>query len=235
MSGTVFDSFLLYMEADMKYKCLIFDLDGTLVNSIHALTYCTNLSLEKFGLGPLTEEQMMTIVGDGYKMQMKRSLAACGDTDEAHYEAILPVYMEIFGKYCNYEMHPYDGIVELTSKAKELGLKIAVVSNKPDAQAKKTVEYVFGAGYFDTVIGEQEGVPKKPDPSGALKAAKICGADPSECLYFGDTNTDMKTGKNAKMTTVGVLWGFRSREELAAFQPEFLLEKPLDILTEIEK
>ena len=78
MSGTVFDSFLLYMEADMKYKCLIFDLDGTLVNSIHALTYCTNLSLEKFGLGPLTEEQMMTIVGDGYKMQMKRSLAACG-------------------------------------------------------------------------------------------------------------------------------------------------------------
>ena len=80
----------------MKYKCLIFDLDGTLVNSIHALTYCTNLSLEKFGLGPLTEEQMMTIVGDGYKMQMKRSLAACGDTDEAHYEAILPVYMEYF-------------------------------------------------------------------------------------------------------------------------------------------
>lgn len=145
----------------------------------------------------------------------------------AHYEAILPVYMEIFGKYCNYEMHPYDGIVELTSKAKELGLKIAVVSNKPDAQAKKTVEYVFGAGYFDTVIGEQEGVPKKPDPSGALKAAKICGADPSECLYFGDTNTDMKTGKNAKMTTVGVLWGFRGREELAASSRNFCLRNRL--------
>ena len=217
----------------MKYKCLIFDLDGTLVNSIHALTYCTNLALEKFGLSPLTETQMKTIVGDGYKMRMKRSLAACGDTDEAHYEAILPVYMEIFGKYCNYEMQPYDGIMELTARAKELGLKVAVVSNKPDAQAKKTVEYVFGTNYFDTVIGEQEGVPKKPDPSGALKAAKLCGADPSECLYFGDTNTDMKTGKNAKMTTVGVLWGFRGREELAAFHPEFLLEKPQDILKEI--
>ena len=216
----------------MKYKCLIFDLDGTLVNSIHALTYCTNLALEKFGLSPLTETQMKTIVGDGYKMQMKRSLAACGDTDEAHYEAILPVYMEIFGKYCNYEMQPYDGIMELTARAKELGLKIAVVSNKPDAQAKKTVEYVFGTNYFDTVIGEQEGVPKKPDPSGALKAAKLCGADPSECLYFGDTNTDMKTGKNAKMTTVGVLWGFRGREELAAFHPEFLLEKPPPFVAE---
>ena len=76
-------------------KAVIFDLDGTLVNSIHALTYCTNLSLEKFGLGPLTEEQMMTIVGDGYKMQMKRSLAACGDTDEAHYEDPPCIYGDI--------------------------------------------------------------------------------------------------------------------------------------------
>ena len=82
---------------------------------------------------------MKTIVGDGYKMQMKRSLAACGDTDEAHYEAILPVYMEIFGKYCNYEMQPYDGIMELTARAKELGLKIAVVSISRTLQAKKTV------------------------------------------------------------------------------------------------
>ena len=165
----------------MKYKCLIFDLDGTLVNSIHALTYCTNLSLEKFGLGPLTEEQMMTIVGDGYKMQMKRSLAACGDTDEAHYEAILPVYMEIFGKYCNYEMHPYDGIVELTSKAKELGLKIAVVSNKPDAQAKKTVEYVFGAGYFDRGAG---GRSEEAGPVGSVEGGEDLWRGPVRVPVF---------------------------------------------------
>ena len=210
----------------MKYKCLIFDLDGTLVNSIHALTYCTNLALEKFGLGPLTETQMKTIVGDGYKMQMKRSLAACGDTDEAHYEAILPVYMEIFGKYCNYEMHPYDGIMELTARAKELGLKIAVVSNKPDAQAKKTVEYVFGTNYFDTVIGEQEGVPKKPDPAGVNRILEEFGCKPEECLYFGDTNTDMQTGLNAKAHTVGVTWGFRDRAELEAFHPDFVIDDP---------
>ena len=83
---------------------------------------------------------------------------------------------------------------------------------------------MFGTNYFDTVIGEQEGVPKKPDPSGALKAAKLCSADPSECLYFGDTNTDMKTGKNAKMTTVGVLWGFGGVRNLPHFIRNFCLK-----------
>ena len=78
----------------MKYKGLIFDLDGTLVNSIHALVYCTNLALARFGLGPLNEEQMMTIVGDGYKMQMRRSLLACGDEELLHYEEILPEHYE---------------------------------------------------------------------------------------------------------------------------------------------
>ena len=152
----------------VKYKCLIFDLDGTLVNSIHALTYCTNQALARFGLGPLTEEQMKTIVGDGYRMQMRRSLLACGDRELTHYEAILPVYMEIFGRDCNYKMHAYDGISELLKEARKKGLKLAVVSNKPYAQAVATVEHVFGKGCFDQVIGEREGIPKKPDPTGAL-------------------------------------------------------------------
>ena len=125
------------------------------------------------------------------------------------------------------------GIPELLQELKARGIRIAVLSNKPHARTVENIEAVFGKGYFDIVAGQKDDVPKKPDPSGALKAAKLCGADPSECLYFGDTNTDMKTGKNAKMTTVGVLWGFRGREELAAFHPEFLLEKPQDILKEI--
>ena len=143
------------MKKRMDYGAMIFDLDGTLVNSIHALTYCTNKSLERFGLGPLSEEQMMTIVGDGYKMQMRRSLAACKDTDPAHYEAILPVYMEIFGENCNYQMHAYEGIGELLAFAREKGMKLAVVSNKPHAQAVKSVEFVLGTVAFDTVVGER--------------------------------------------------------------------------------
>lgn len=172
----------------------------------------------------------MTIVGDGYKMQMRRSLAACKDTDPAHYEAILPVYMEIFGENCNYQMHAYEGIGELLAFAREKGMKLAVVSNKPHAQAVKTVEYVFGTDAFDTVVGEREGIPKKPDPRGALEAAKEMGVAPENCLYFGDTNTDMETGRNAGMDTVGVLWGFRGREELAAFAPAYLIESPWDMI-----
>lgn len=219
----------------MKYKCCIFDLDGTLVNSIHALTYCTNLALERCGLGQVTEEQMMGIVGDGYRMQMRRSLLACGDTELSHYEEILPIYMEVFAKHCLYRMHAYDGIPELLSFVREQGMGIAVVSNKPHAQAVDTVEHVFGKGFFDAIIGEREGIPKKPDPTGALTAARGLGAEPGECLYFGDTNTDMKTGKNAGMTTVGVLWGFRSRRELVEFSPDYLIERPEDMIDILRK
>ncbi len=214
----------------MNYKGLIFDLDGTLVNSIHALAYCTNRALERFGLGPLSEKTMMTIVGDGYKKQMERSLLAAGDTGLLHYKEILPVYLDIFGEFCNYEMHAYEGIRELLAFAREHGLGLAVVSNKPHAQAVATVEYVFGKGTFDVVIGEQEGIPKKPDPTGAQTAAGRLGAKPKECLYLGDTNTDMKTGKCAGMKTVGVLWGFRGREELAAFSPDYLVQSPQDVI-----
>lgn len=215
----------------MKYQCCIFDLDGTLVNSIHALTYCTNLALKACGVEEkLDEAQMMRIVGDGYRTQMRRSLLACKDTELHHYEEILPVYRKVFAENCLYELHAYDGIYELLSYLKENGVKIAVVSNKPHEQAVDTVEHVFGKGYFDVIIGEGNGIAKKPDPEGTLKAAKILGAEPEACLYFGDTNTDMETGKNAGMPTVGVLWGFREKEELASFHPEYLIERPEDMI-----
>ncbi len=210
----------------MKYKAMLFDLDGTLVNTINALTYCTNLALAQFGLGPLTSDEMKRIVGDGYKKQMERSLIAAGDTDLQHYEEIQPVYLDIFDKDCTYELETYDGIRELIDFAKENGIKIAVVSNKPHAQTVKTIEYVFGKDCFDLILGQSEEMPKKPDPAIALAAAEKLGVTPDECLYFGDTDTDMRTGKNAKMTTVGVLWGFRDRDELERSEPQFIIEKP---------
>ena len=214
-------------------RCCIFDLDGTLLNTLDALTYTTNLTLKEFGYGPVDPEHIKQFVGDGYRMQMKRALMYSGDKELLHYEEALSAYTRLFAEHCLYHVRPYEGIPELLQELKARGIRIAVLSNKPHARTVENIEAVFGKGYFDIVAGQKDDVPKKPDPSGALKAAKLCGADPSECLYFGDTNTDMKTGKNAKMTTVGVLWGFRGREELAAFHPEFLLEKPQDILKEI--
>ena len=211
------------------YRLCIFDLDGTLLNTIHALTYTTNKTLEKFGLPGIVPEQTKHMVGDGYKKQIERALIACGDTELLHYEEALPLYMENFRKYCMKDVVPYDGISHLLAYLKEKGIKIAVYSNKPHAQAVENVETIFGADYFDCVRGECPEVPKKPAPDGALLICRDLLFTPSDCLYLGDTNTDMRTGHAAGMDTAGVTWGFRDREELLAFHPKYLVDHPLEI------
>lgn len=212
------------------YKCCIFDLDGTLLNTVKALQKATNLTMERFGLGPLSEEQIQSIVGDGYKMQMERALKLCGDKDLAHYEEALPAYLEIFGKHCMYQVAPYDGILQLLQAMKERRIKTAVFSNKPHVQTVENIIGIFGSGTFDLVRGQKEGVPKKPDPAGIYLIMKELGVTSEECLYFGDTGTDMQTGKNAGLDTVGVLWGFRKKEELEAFSPKYLIETPQEAI-----
>lgn len=214
-------------------RCCIFDLDGTLLDTLKALTYTTNLVLEHFGYGPVNEENMKHFVGDGYKMQMQRALRYAGDEKLIHYEESLPVYTELFARHCLYQVKPYDGIRELLAGLKERGIRIAVLSNKPHARTVENIEYVFGKGYFDIVAGEQPGVPKKPDPAGVRRILDELKAEPEECLYFGDTNTDMKTGLGAGLITVGVTWGFRGRDELEAFHPQYIIDHPRQVLEEI--
>lgn len=216
------------------YKCCMCDLDGTLINTIYALTYTINLTLKKYGLGPIEDEQTKVFVGDGYQKFVERALRYCGDVELAHREDALMTYDALFKEHCLYRIEAYDGMKELLDALKAKGIKIAVVTNKSHDRAIENVEIVFGKDYFDRITGEQEGVRCKPDPAMALGTAKALGVDPSECLYFGDTNTDMKTGINAGMDTVGVLWGFRDREELEAFHPKYIIERPGDILPAIE-
>lgn len=221
----------------MKYRMCMFDLDGTLLDTVGALTYCTNETLKTFGLGPLRPEQMKQIVGDGYRTQMERALKLCGDTELRCHEASLPVYMQTFSEHCTKDVIPYEGIEELLAWLKEQQILITVFSNKPHSQAVKNIETVFGKGYFDSVRGEQAGTPKKPSPEGAWEICRELGISPGECLYLGDTNTDMKTGTAAGMDTVGVTWGFRSREELESCGPQFIADVPeqiRDIITQMK-
>lgn len=211
------------------YKCCIFDLDGTLLDTVHALTKTMNLTLAEFGLEPVTEEETKLFVGDGYRNFVIRAFGSRG-AGEQTIGLACPVYVRFFQENCLYRVDAYDGIRELLARLKERQIRLAVVSNKGQAQAAENIEYVFGKGYFDLVLGEREGIPRKPDPAGPLYAARTLGASPAECLYLGDTNTDMRTGIAAGMDTVGVTWGFRSREELAAFHPRYLASHPLDIL-----
>ena len=135
----------------------------------------------------------------------------------------------MFKKYCLYQMEPYAGMPDFLKMLKEKGIRIAVVTNKAHDRAVECVETVYGPGFFDKITGEGKGMKCKPDPEGALKTAEEFHVEPSECLYFGDTNTDMKTGINAGMDTVGVLWGFRDREELEAFKPKYIISHPDEI------
>ena len=219
----------------MKYQLCVFDLDGTLLNTIGALTYATNLTLEEFGLGPIEPEQTKRIVGDGYRTQMERALKLCGDTELKYHEQSLPVYMKNFSENCMKDVVPYDGIPHLLAFLKKKGIRIAVFSNKPHHQAVENIETIFGKDYFDVIRGEQPGTPKKPAPDGAWKICEELGINPKNCLYLGDTNTDMKTGIAAGMDTVGVTWGFRSREELAACGPKYIVTHPSEVERIVEQ
>lgn len=140
----------------------------------------------------------------------------------------------MFRENCLYRIEAYDGMKELLEYLKGRGIKIAVLTNKAHAQAVDNIESVYGKGYFDLITGEGRGIKRKPDPAGAWYTAKTLGVLPGECLYFGDTDTDMKTGIAAGMDTVGVTWGFRDRAELEAFAPKYLADSPGRVIEILE-
>ena len=217
-------------------KALIFDLDGTLSDSLTSIAYSANSSLRKEGLSELPRENFRYYAGDGAKELVRRYLkdtknisCSLDPLDEANLEHFYRSYMEEFSKYCMYEVKPFPGIPELLSELQAEGIRTAVLSNKPDAQTREVVRSLFGDKLIDMVQGQTEEVPRKPAPDGALRIAAVFGLEPSECMYLGDSDTDMKTGRAAGMYTVGVLWGFRNREELLKNGAEALAEKPEDI------
>lgn len=211
------------------YRCCIFDLDGTLVNSIYALTRTVNLTLEQFGLGPIDDAHTRVFVGDGYQKLLERALSYCGDSKLEHLKEAMDSYNELFKANCLYRLEAYDGIRELLAYLKEHQIKAAVLSNKAHERTLDNVEAVFGLDSFDLVFGEKPGVNRKPDPEGVFLIMKTLGVRPEECLYLGDTNTDMKTGQAAGVDTVGVTWGFRDRSELEAYHPKYLAGTPKEV------
>lgn len=214
-------------------RCCIFDLDGTLLNTLEALNYAVDRTMEHFGYGPVDTAHIKQFVGDGYQKLLERALLFNGDAALTHYEESQGVYMDIFSENSMYHVRPYDGIPELLAGLKERGIKTAVLSNKPNRQAVDNIETVFGKGYFDYVAGERPGIPRKPDPAGVHLILEEFGMKPEECLYFGDTNTDMKTGLSAGATTVGVTWGFRGREELESYHPQYVIDGPGEVFAKI--
>ena len=201
---------------ELPFRACIFDLDGTLCDSVESIATSANQAMRDFGLREASVADYKIFVGDGVDMLIRRLLTYAGDPEGTHFEEVRERYLEYFETGCLYHVTAYPGIKKALSRLKEQGAKLAVLSNKPHENTKNVVESVFGPGVFDWVQGQSGRFPRKPDPAGALYIAEQLGVKPEDCMYMGDTGTDMQTGKAAGMYTTGVLWGFREEKELRA-------------------
>lgn len=208
----------------------IFDLDGTLVDTLESITFSVNATLGEMGIGGVTREQCRSFVGDGARCLMERALLAAGEKDASKIEEAMRRYGRIFDENCTYHVTPYKGITKLLSMLKEKGIKLAVLSNKPHLQSVKVVESILGKNVFDCVQGQQEGVEKKPDPQGIFMILDELGMKREECLYIGDSEVDIATGRNAGILSVGVTWGFRGRQILEDAGARRVIDLPLELL-----
>ena len=211
-------------------RAVLFDLDGTLTNTLKDIADAMNRSLRLHGLPEWPVDAYRYLVGDGAKKLAERAVR------ERH-ELALSVqreYQAYYQEHTQVSTKPYEGVPELLRALQSRGVPMAVFSNKPDADTKNVVRHFFTDIAFKVVRGQMDGVAVKPDPAGALAVAETIGVLPEEVLYLGDTSTDMRCAQNAGMHPIGVLWGFRTEEELRESGAECVISHPLDLLSVTE-
>ncbi|MGN0794335.1 MAG: HAD family hydrolase [Aristaeellaceae bacterium] len=208
------------------YRAVLFDLDGTLTDTLADIAAAMNHALRAYGLQEWPVEAYRYLVGDGAKVLSERSVRERIE--------LAPDVRRAYQAY--YETHnlvatrPYDGIPEMLQALAQRGLALAVLSNKPDADTQRVVRHFFPTVPFSVVRGQIEGVPTKPDPAGALAVAKQMGIAPGDFLYLGDTSVDMRCALAAGMHPVGAVWGFRTAQELLDSGAKRLAFAPSDML-----
>jgi len=217
----------------LRFKGAIFDIDGTLLNSLGDLANSMNHVLKSQGLPTHEMEKYKYFVGNGAYNLVKRALPP-DKRDESYIRYCQGLFKEEYGKRWADTTRPYEGIPELLDKLTAMKYKLAVLSNKPHEMTLLVVKKLLPQWNFDAVFGEREGIPRKPDPTGALEIANLFGIPTNEFLYFGDSGTDMATAKAAGMFAVGVLWGFRSADELLENGADIIIEKPMDVFKFIQ-
>ncbi len=209
-------------------KAVFFDLDGTLVNSLEDLATSTNFALKEFGFPIHEVEKYKYFVGDGMQKLIERVLPEDNRTEETHRE----VFKAFWNHYAEHYVDKtvvYDGIKELLSALRQEGLKLAVVSNKAQEMALEVTNKLLGDA-LDVVCGKQEGYLPKPDPKLTLKTMSDIGVKPEECVFIGDSGMDAATAVNIGCVGIGVLWGFRTEDELLDNGAKFIVKKPSQIL-----
>lgn len=197
------------------FKGCMFDCDGTIADTLDSIAYFGNKALEHFGYKAAPVKAYRHFVGNGADRLIKRMLAySAGEFSDELFTEVRKYYDKLYESDPMYLVRAYPGIPELIKKLHSLGIKVAVISNKPDDMTNAVVSSLLGKENFDIIRGQLEGIPKKPDPAAPLDILAQLALNPDECLYIGDSGVDMETGRNAGMITVGVTWGFREIEEL---------------------
>lgn len=212
----------------MKFKAVIFDLDGTLVNSLHDIADSMNTVLKNHDYPTHSYDEHQSFIGSGIRSLVSKSLPLTHN-NEKQIDSCFHSMIEVYRDNCTHKTKPYDGIIELLDSLKSRDIKLSVLSNKADALTKKITSSLF-PNYFDPVIGLSNEAHKKPNPFVAVEISKTLGIKPEEIIYIGDTGIDMQTANNANMFAVGVLWGYRPKEELTSNGAKYLLKNPLDLM-----
>ena len=210
-------------------KAVVFDLDGTLTDTLQDIAGAMNRSLRLHGLPEYDVPAYRYLVGDGVRVLAQR---AVGDRQDLM-ESVMKEYQAYYSEHSLDVSKPYDGIEAMLDWLQQQGLKLCVFSNKPHADTCRVVAHFFPNVKFDHVRGAMDGVAVKPDPAGAWLAAEALGVKPDECLYLGDTSVDMTCARNAGMHPVGVTWGFREEKELRESGAEIMIHHPRELKEKI--
>ena len=213
----------------MYYKAIIFDLDGTLLDTIGDIVDSMNAVLKDLGCPVHSVDEYKTFIGDGLDVMVRRSLPK-DVRDERTISACIEYMRKGYGQRWANTSKPFSNIPELLDRLTVMDVKVSVLSNKLDVFTKEMVQVLLGAWQFHSVVGLNNDIPMKPDPSGALEIAHKMHVEPKQCIFVGDSNIDMETAVGAGMRPVGVLWGYQDRDRLVKSGAVDLLSDPLDLL-----
>ncbi|MFH0783714.1 MAG: HAD family hydrolase [Pseudomonadota bacterium] len=212
----------------MTCLSIIFDLDGTLLDTLYDIAETSNAVLSHYGFPIHAHKEYQGFVGDGLRVLMERITPQGADT--AVINSCCELFVQLYANNWMKTCRPYHGIEEMLATIRKQGLGMAVLSNKPHAFTKLFINKYFPGNHFTCVYGQREGFAKKPDPTVALEIAKNLKARPEEIFFVGDTPIDIRTGKASAMTTVGVTWGFRSVSEIEKENPDIIINSPMELL-----
>lgn len=219
---------MVSIEFMKRKKLVIFDLDGTLIDSLEDIALCTNKVLKSFGCEEHSIENYKSFIGDGARELVKRALPQSFNSEQI--DDAMEMFKKIYSNKINSNTKPFGGIYEMLEELQE-DCEFALLSNKPHQFTLEYMEIFFKQFEFKAIHGQKDEVPKKPDPAGVYNILNELAYDTQHVFYIGDTATDMKTAVNAGLIPIGVLWGTQEKKSLVENGAQFTVETPSELVT----